>query len=132
MSRTARARLNLMRRGSTLYFIDMVEEGVGVLKAAQLGGSGIKKINTIDEDVGAFYLRDKGDVVYAKDVKNGSGELYSGGKLLLSDVKLSTIAMVEDSNTFFCLCRLQRQQLLGSAAGGFRQSGKGEGRCLRL
>lgn len=90
-------------KGSTLYFIDMVEEGVGVLKAAQLGGSGIKKINTIDEDVGAFYLRDKGDVVYAKDVKNGSGELYSGGKLLLSDVKLSTIAMVEDSNTFFCL-----------------------------
>ena len=90
-------------KGSTLYFMDMVEEGVGVLKAAQLGGSGIKKIDTIDEDVGAFYLRDKGDVVYAKDVADGSGELYSGGKLLVSDVKLSTIAMVEDSNMFFCL-----------------------------
>lgn len=90
-------------KGSTLYFVDMVEEGVGVLKAAQLGGNGVRKIDTIDEDVGGFFLRDKGDVVYAKDIADGSGDLYSGGKLLLSDVRLSTVATVKDSNKFFCL-----------------------------
>lgn len=90
-------------KGSTLYFVDMVEEGVGVLKAAQLGGNGVRKIDTIDEDVGGFFLRDKGDAVYAKDIADGSGDLYSGGKLLLSDVRLSTVATVKDSDKFFCL-----------------------------
>lgn len=89
----------------TIYFIDEydLDDNAGIFKSVKVSDNGIGSPVAVDKDVSDYNLFDGGKIIYCKDMKDGSGEIYQGGKKLASDVYFESLYSFEDSGTLFYL-----------------------------
>lgn len=87
----------------TIYFIDEYDSGEnsGILKTVKISGKGLESPVTVDKDVSDYYLFYGSKLIYCKDLKDGSGDIYQQGKKLASDVRFDSLYCLEDSDTLF-------------------------------
>ena len=92
--------------GKKLYFLDdySSEDDCGTLMEVDVSGSKLGSPNKVDDDVSSIRFRSGSDsLLYFKDVKNGSGDLYENGKSLATDVYVSSLTSLKDSKALVYL-----------------------------
>ncbi|MCR4600012.1 MAG: zinc-ribbon domain-containing protein [Acetatifactor sp.] len=93
--------------GKFVYFIaDMNNDGdEGDLYKASISGTKLGKADKVDSDVSTRLLSLNSDdkIYYAKDVKNGTGDLYVNKKKLDSDVYVGRVSYSKKTKQFFYL-----------------------------
>lgn len=95
---------NILDDGS-IYFLDEfdIETNSGTLKSVRLSGKGVEAATVLAKDVADYRVFNGKRVVYCKDMKDGSGEIYQNGKKLASDVYFDSLYSLEDNDTLYYL-----------------------------
>lgn len=89
--------------GNTLYFLNNYDEekGCGDLSEAKINGTKVEDPSKYESDVYSFQLiGSKDTLVYYKDVKDTSGDLYFNKKLVDSDAYTYSVNEVSGTNSF--------------------------------
>lgn len=89
--------------GDKIYYLNNYDSdsGTGDLLVATISASKIGKAEEIDDDVYSYIVTGAKDtLVYYKNVRDSSGDMYKDGKKLDKDVYIYSIQMIGDTDTF--------------------------------
>jgi hypothetical protein len=86
-----------------IYYLDDydAEEGSGDLYEAKISGNKLAAPTKLEEDVYSFNLLSDDHLVYFKDVKDSSGDLYQDKELIDSDVYVYSVNQLEEDELIY-------------------------------